>query len=172
MKIKKNTIIILSALLIRLLIVVLIFNSFWTEIASVNPYVVEKNIVYVPETTPRKFHYDLVGVFFGNEHFEYWKIKPNKDEQEKLLQDIQNGNWSLMSWGEHSSIIVFDYIDGFFDKRTKTDPFSDNATYICVYNDNKDEIITDEYESSLCSHLMVFIYDSDDNFYYCSHVSM
>ncbi len=172
MKLKKNIIIILSALLVKLLIVGLIFNSIWVKIASVNPYIVEKNIVYVPESTPRRFHYDLVGVFFGNDHFEYWKIKPDKKEQEKLLEDIQNGNWSPMGWEHSDAISGYYYLDDFFDKRTKTDPFSDNATYICIYNDNKDEIITDVYYPAVSSHWMVFIYDSDDNFYYCTNQSM
>lgn len=172
MKIKKNTIIILSAVLIRLLIVGLIFNSFWIKIGSVNPYVVEKNIVYVPEKTPRRFHYNLVGVFFGNDHFEYWVIKPNKSDREALLEDIEYGNWSNFNSQYDSVLYYYNYYGDEFTKPAISKPLNSESTYICYYDDVNEEIVCDFDESFITSQWIIYIYDSAENIYYCIHQSV
>ena len=171
MKTKKNIIIILSALLIRLLIVGLIFNSFWIKIGSVNPYVVEKNIVYVPEKTPRRFHYDLVGVFFGNDHFEYWVIKPDKSDREALLADIEDGNWSKFNSQYDSVLYYYNYYGDEFTKPVISKPLNSESTYICYYDDVSEKIY-DFDESFLTSQWIIYIYDLVENIYYCIHQSV
>lgn len=169
---KKTASVIAFAIVVKLLIWGIVFSFVYREIACVSEYVSTQGVVYVPESIPVKFYYDPVGVFFGNDVFEYWRIKPDKKEKEKLLDDIKNPQWSkIEGLGEYS--MVFDrlscWYDNLFSKSAKTSPFEDNSSYICLYDDCQNKIVCDDYEAYLCPNLYVYIYDSDDNFYYCIH---
>ena len=60
----KKVVCAVSVFLVIVVIVLSVFGFVWLNLAKVNPYITEEEIVYVPETLPRKFYYDLVWLFF------------------------------------------------------------------------------------------------------------
>ena len=172
---KRIIIIIVSALIIRHILLFVPFYKVYTELACVSEYVETQSVVYVPESIPVKFYYDPVGVFFGNDVFEYWRIKPDKKEREKRLKDVSKPQWSKIGcYGEYSMILErLSYFYGnIFSQWAKTSPLEDNCSYICLYDGYQNTVICDDNEAYYCSNIFVYIYDSDDNLYYCIHHTM
>ncbi len=160
-----------SLFLVSIVVLLSALGFIWCKISKVNPYITDKQIVYVPESVPRKFHYDLVGFFFGNDGFEYWVIKPNKADKEALLEDVQNGNWSDFN-GQYNDILFgLNYYGNEFTKPVISKQLNSEGTYICYYDDVKEEVVNEFDSSFITSQWIIFIYDSEANIYYCIHQS-
>lgn len=169
---KKIIIIIISSLFLKMFLFFIPISKVYNELACVSEYVITQSEVYVPESTPIKFYYDPVGVFFGNDVFEYWRIKPNRKERGILQEDVNKPQWSKIGdcW-EYSMIferLSYCY-DDLFSKWAKSSPMEDNSSYISLYDGCQNMIIYDDNEAYLCSNLFIYIYDTDDNLYYCIH---
>lgn len=161
----------ISLFLVIVVIFLSVFGFVWFKLSKVNPYITDKQIVYVPETIPRKFHYDLVWLFFGNDVFEYWVIKPDKDDKAALLEDIQNGNWSAFNAQYNDVLCSFNYYGNEYTKPVISEPLSNKGTYICYYDEVEETVVKQIDSLNLTSHWIVFIYDSVENIYYCIHQS-
>lgn len=168
---RKVIICVISLFLVGIVFFLSSFGFVWCKISKVNPYITDKQIVYVPETIPYRFHYDLVGFFFGNDGFEYWVIKPNKADKEALLEDVQNGNWSGFNEQYDKILCNFNYYGNEFTKPVISKQLNSEGTYICYYDDVKEEVVNEFDGSYLTSQWMIFIYDSKANIYYCIHQS-
>lgn len=170
----KNKIVVKRAVSAFLIIVVIVSSAFgfvWFKLSKVNPYITDKQIVFVPETLPHKFHYDLVWLFFGNDVFEYWVIKPDKDDKAALLEDVQNGNWSSFNEQSNDVLRSFNYYGNEYTKPVINQQLNSQGTYICYYDEVKEEVVKQIDISILTSHWIIFIYDSVENVYYCIHQS-
>lgn len=167
----KKVVCAVSVFLVIVVIVLSVFGFVWLNLAKVNPYITEEEIVYVPETLPRKFYYDLVWLFFGNDVFEYWVIKPDKDDKAALLEDIQNGNWSNYNNQYEEMLCNLNYYSGGFSEAIIAEQLNTESTYICFYDDVKGEVVETIDGSLPTSHWIIFIYDSVENIYYCIHQS-
>ena len=155
----------------KIIIILLVISQLLIDVnilcfGKINPYIVEQSVVYTPTKYPSKFHYDIISI----DEFQYWVFRLNNKEEQIIIQEAESGgNWTKMT-GEHADKLdSFDHyikIFGYFYR------FHD--CYICIYDDQNSEIITDS--ENLIYHdtteWIIFLYDTDTNKYYCIFQTM
>lgn len=129
------------------------------EFGGISEYISGLGIVYTPKKPANRFYYEL----FSIDTFEYWVFKLDKKESAKVLEDINNGNWSEMS-SEH--IDKPEYFEHY--KKIFGNSYKNHRCYICIYDEGWHNIITDSNEDiKYTANLIIFLYDTDTNRYYC-----
>lgn len=133
------------------------------ELYSIQEYAPDGgNVVYTPKPTqyPEEYYVDITSV---NDNL-YWIYQ--LDENKSVLEDIESGDWSLMTNFHYNVIKEFDYYD-IFDEELKG-----KECYICVYVPFVNRIITNVLEIPPCEFIIVFLYDTESYKYYCYGVTV
>lgn len=154
----------LRKIIISLLIFAIIITSFYflvrAKFGGINEYIAELDVVYTPQKTATRFYYQLMSI----DTFEYWIFKINNDEKQILLEDIEEGNWSVMTPEHIDKIEYFEHYDKVFG-----DAYKRHECYICIYDKSRNEVITESKNEIWqdTTKWIIFLYDTEYNRYYC-----
>ncbi len=127
---------------------------------TINEYIAELGIVYVPQKPAIRFYYQI----FSIDIFEYWVFKLSNEEEKIILDEAENGNWSEMNSEHIAKLEYFDEYKKIFGNRYKK-----HKCYICIYDKSHKEIISDSDNEIWqdTTKWIIFLYDVDSNRYYC-----
>ena len=142
------------------------------EIFSIPEFLDSGNIVYTPKADhlPRKFHVTI----FCIDEYMHWVYKLNKEEQNEVLADIENGSWTLLNEDIYYGIKDF---DGFYGGgKILGKELLNHKCYVCVCDPYEDRIITNEddycYLYGYHSQWVIYLYDTETCKYYCLYATI
>ena len=147
--------------ILALLVSICLILSFAVRYAfgTINEYIAELGVVYVPEKPAIRFYYQM----FSIDTFEYWVFKLSDEEEKIILDEAENGNWSEMNSEHIAKIDCEEY------RKIFGNSYKNHKCYICIYDKTHKEVITDsDYETwQYATKWIIFLYDVDSNRYYC-----
>ena len=150
-----------------IIIVVLILieaTAFRCYSGTLNPYIKELNIVYTPTKPAYKYyHWNWTDIY------EYYVFKLSNREEEIIIQEAENCNWSEMTSLHVNKLDHFESYNEFLDCTYRY-----HKCYICIYDEQNNQIITnsdnDIYHDT--TGWIIFLYDTETNKYYCVFQTM
>ena len=147
-------------------VVVILIGAYISE-RKISPWIKKENVVYIPDTLASKFYHE----FWSIDDIHYWIIKPNDEELENILKDIETDSWSEIE--NHHGLFLSKYRGYFRDSNVVADIFDSNEKYICIYDSWHKEIVTNypDVTEINSTQWLFFIYDVENNLYYCFYVT-
>ena len=135
--------------------------------SKINNHIIEENVVYIPDKMARRFYHSFG--FLDSQN--YWIIKPSNADREKIEKDIEKEKWSKP---EIQHFNLLNYLGLVEEHRPIQKVLEGEEKYICVYDNNKGTILTNEenLEVSNTSNWVIFIYNVDKNLFCCIWSSM
>lgn len=167
--VKKKIIAIVSVYVVILGICAGLLYKPLCEVHSIPNFSNNGNVVYTPkgDHLPVKFHVTL----FCIDNYMHWVYKLNDEEQNEVLEDIENENWTLLNESIFMKIKDFDGFYGGSEILKKR--LLDHECYVCVFDPNKEQIITNEDEYFMYhSEWVIFLYDTQACKYYCIYATI
>ena len=151
-------------IIILLVIFMLLSIAFKWYFGSLNPYISELNIVYTPTKPAYRFYR-----WYWIDIYDYSIFRLTNKEEQNIIQEAESGgNWTKMTDDHIEKLDCMDYGDilGY--------SYKNHDCYICIYDDQNSEIITDS--ENLIYHdtteWIIFLYDTNTNKYYCIFQTM
>ena len=150
-----------------IIIVVLILieaTAFRCYSGTLNPYIKELNIVYTPTKPAYKYyHWNWTDIY------EYYVFKLSNREEEIIIQEAENCNWSELTPYHINELDNYEHYDEFLDYSYRY-----HKCYVCIYDEYDKEIITDSSNNIArdAYHWIIFLYDTETNKYYCVFQTM
>ena len=155
-----------------ILIIISIIITLWLFLShiylvyygNIDEYIIENTKVYIPESTPKKYH----STKFSIDTFDYWIFKLNEDEASELEKELENYNWNQIEPFHIYKLSELDYL-----KIIHKYSLLQSNFYLCIYDLTTGKIITNNDESIFLdsSNWVVFLYDKDEQYYFCIHES-
>ena len=101
--------------------------------------------------------------------YEYYVFKLSNREEEIIIQEAENCNWSEMTSLHVNKLEHFESYNAFLDCT-----YRHHKCYICIYDEQNNQIITnsdnDIYHDT--TGWIIFLYDTETNKYYCVFQTM
>lgn len=158
--VNRKKIIIGAVLLISLIFIVIIgAKTIQNKYGKIDDVVIEADVVFTPERPADRFYYDL----FSIDVFEYWVFKLEDEEKYNVLNEVENGNWSEMT------LFHVGKIKSLYGGRIFKKSFENHKCLICIY-DKKSKTVINDSENEIwedTTKWIIFLYDTEDNRYYC-----
>ncbi len=157
-------------LIILIIISIIVISSlflshiFLVYYGNIDGYIIENTKIYIPESTPKKYH----STPFSIDTFDYWIFKLNEYEASEIEKELENGNWNSIEQFHIYKLSELNYLK-IIHKYSKLK----SNCFLSIYDLKSGEIITNNDESIFLdsSNWVVFVYDKDEQYYYCIHES-
>jgi len=151
-------------------LIVIIISAIFTikkSFEEVDDFITETVEIYIPSKKIVSHKRDL-----SIDTFDYWVFSLGSKEKLELVNDININDWVVMESLHISKLEDLNYIG---DENIIPSSVLYHTCYIYIYDFANDKNITNQENSITsdnCYNWCVFIYDSDEGYYYLIHQTM
>ncbi len=130
---------------------------------TVSEHITEPVEIYVPDGVANEFKQ-----YLSIDIDEYWIFHLNKKEQDEMNEDIEAHNWRVM---DSTDVMYVKQCVAYDEDSDIYKSINNNECYIYIFDcDNKIELPNDS--EGYCYEWIIFVYDTETNYYYIFHQSM
>ena len=166
---RKNIAIMISACIVLsvALVMSVLCVGFRIAFGTVKEHITEQVEIYVPDGVANEFKQ-----YLSIDIDEYWIFRLNTEEQNEMQKDIEINSWRVMN---DTDVMIVENHTGHYDDSVIYESINNHRFYIYILDcDNKIELPNDNgyFMGNDCYQWIIFIYDTETNYYYIFHQSM
>ena len=169
-KISKKSIaliIIACVVLSFVLVTSALYMGFRLTFFTVSEHITDQVEIYVPDGVADEFKQ-----YLSIDIDEYWIFHLSKKEQNEMEKDIEAHNWRVMN---STDVMYVEQRAAYDEDSVIYKSINNHKCYIYIFDcDNKIELPNDNgyFIGNDCYQWIIFIYDTETNYYYIFHQSM